>query len=269
MPSASARSATPAASISTAQPPERAKFAAFPRRCAPPGRWSRPPRNGTARRAATGAAGQRTVGYDESPYATTISATASFAVQRAAESGAHHGVGRQLPAAASTAAAARFRPDSIGGKYGFMPADASGARPIDGQRQRAHLPGVATGCRGTPSARMPRTGASFKRRGRGRDCRSPRTTPRREPAPCRAGPGSKPSSRRAFSCVTHIFFRAMRTASSGTRGGVPVTPAQAVLHTPAHYATAYGSRTAGAFRPVISASFSRICASVRFSEPRI
>ena len=60
-----------------------------------------------------------------------------------------------------------------------------------------------------------------------------------------AGPGSKPSSRRAFSCVTHIFFRAMRTPSRGTRGGVPVRPAQAVLHTPAHQATAYGQPHGG------------------------
>ena len=44
-----------------------------------------------------------------------------------------------------------------------------------------------------------------------------------------AGPGAKPSSRAAFSWLTHIFLRAIRTASMGTRGGLPVTPAHAVL----------------------------------------
>src|SRR5208283_78473 len=68
-----------------------------------------------------------------------------------------------------------------------------------------------------------------------------------------AGPGFQPSSCRAFSCVTHIFFLAMRTPFRGTRGGVPVSSAHAVLHTPAHHATAYGSRTVGAWRPVIFA----------------
>jgi hypothetical protein len=52
-----------------------------------------------------------------------------------------------------------------------------------------------------------------------------------------AGAGLKPSSRSALACVTHIFFFAMRTASSGTRGGLPETPAHAVLHAPAQYAT--------------------------------
>src|ERR1017187_5235444 len=84
-----------------------------------------------------------------------------------------------------------------------------------------------------------------------------------------AGPGLKPSSRRAFSWVTHIFFRAMRTPFRGTRGGLPVRSAHAVLHTPAHQATAYGSRRVGAWRPVIFASFAKISASVKFSDPRM
>ena len=37
----------------------------------------------------------------------------------------------------------------------------------------------------------------------------------------------------------------MRTPFRGTRGGVPVRSAHAVLHTPAHHATAYGSRMVG------------------------
>src|ERR1035437_1219665 len=52
-----------------------------------------------------------------------------------------------------------------------------------------------------------------------------------------AGAGLKPSSRSALACVTHIFFFAMRTASSGTRGGWPEMPAHALLHAPAQYAT--------------------------------
>ena len=61
----------------------------------------------------------------------------------------------------------------------------------------------------------------------------------------------------------------MRTPFRGTRGGVPVRSAHAVLHTPAHHATAYGNRTVGALRPVIFASFPKIPASVKFSDPRM
>jgi hypothetical protein len=78
-----------------------------------------------------------------------------------------------------------------------------------------------------------------------------------------------PSSRFALSCATHIFFFAIRTASSGTRGGCPVIPAHAVLHAPAQYATAYGNCKVGAFFPVIAPSFCKIRANVRFSEPRM
>src|SRR4029077_8203798 len=52
----------------------------------------------------------------------------------------------------------------------------------------------------------------------------------------RAGAGEYPSSRAAFSCETHIFFFAIRTASIGTRGGVPVRLAHAVVANPAEYA---------------------------------
>jgi hypothetical protein len=37
----------------------------------------------------------------------------------------------------------------------------------------------------------------------------------------------------AFSCETHILVFAIRTASSGTRGGIPVKLAHAVLAKPA------------------------------------
>src|ERR1019366_6029520 len=84
-----------------------------------------------------------------------------------------------------------------------------------------------------------------------------------------AGAGLTRSSRSALACVTHIFFFAMRTASNGTRGGWPETPAHAVLQAPAQNATRYGRRRVGAFPPVMRANFWRICARVRFSEPRM
>src|SRR5207249_857338 len=45
--------------------------------------------------------------------------------------------------------------------------------------------------------------------------------------------GSNPNSRFALSCETNIFLRAMRTASSGTRGSEPVMFAHAVEANPA------------------------------------
>ena len=63
-------------------------------------------------------------------------------VQGAAETGADDGVGRPSAGSRVHRGGRPLPAHSIGGKYGFMPADASGTSPIDGQGQPAHLPGV-------------------------------------------------------------------------------------------------------------------------------
>ena len=140
--------------------------------------------------------------------------------------------------AASTAAAARFAPAPLAASTSFVIAQARGARPIDRDGDRFRVRDVRQDAGELHADRRPPS--EFSSRGGLVD--RPEPVPRNHStaraSACSAGAGWKPSSRFAFSCVTHIFFFAMRTASSGTRGGLPVTSAHAVLHAPAQYATA-------------------------------
>ena len=155
-------------------------------------------------------------------------------VQRAAKARADQRI--RLPADAATSSRGRAHRAShaVRPPAAVVAVQPAIARPVHRPAAASRTFARAQTCPRTPSARPPPPAVSCA-------CASRNHSTARASATS-AGPGSNPSSRAAFSCVTHIFFRAMRTASSGTRGGLPVTPAQAVLHAPAAYATAYGSR---------------------------
>jgi hypothetical protein len=164
---------------------------------------------------------------------TTTSAISSSGIQRAAEAGADDGLRGKALQAASTAAAARRAPAPLAASTSSWVAE-SGRRATNPPETGGQFP---RGCAqdagnsmGSAAIRRISCGGTL---GRG-------VWTGRRPAPAEpldgAGQrllgrrGLKPSSRAALAWVTHIFFRAMRTASSGTRGGLPVRPAQAVLH---------------------------------------
>jgi len=74
--------------------------------------------------------------------------------------------------------------------------------------------------------------------------------------------------RAALALVAYIFFRAIRTPSSGARGGRPVRPAMPVSAAADAQATGYGMRVWGAGRPVSRARVSSASRNVRFTPPR-
>ena len=249
------------------QPPERrsSRFSAAVRATRSMEQTT-PERNGAA--AATGAAGhERSDTTMVVP--ATISATASFSSRAPQKPVLTMASGVQLPAAASTAAAARFRPTPLAANTAscppMRPARAQSTASGSGRTSRAWRQDAAElhwiGCHeqephlsggdadGTAAPLEPPDGASQRSaRGPGLEAQFAARFFVRHPhlLPCHADGIDRHARRRTgqfrpMPCCRRRRTTRLRTAVS----------------------------SAGALRPVISASCTRICARVRFSEPRI